>query len=61
VSNVTGQFSTQFAKSYTRVQTLFFTLGTAEFNAAQEIEKEIISFCICAIVLYVITCVVFAL
>ena len=32
VSADNGQFSTQFATSYTRIQTIFFTLGTPEFN-----------------------------
>jgi len=39
VSAVNGQISTQFAKSYSRIKSIFVTFGTAEFNGPYEKDK----------------------
>ena len=35
VSQASGQISTQFAKSYSRVKTIFVTFGTQEYNTTK--------------------------
>jgi hypothetical protein len=41
VSATNGQISTQFAKSFSRVKTIFVTFGTPEFNATHAADKTL--------------------